>query len=52
MDGMSAWEIGRKMALSNYDVVLRLQRAMRKLQCGSKYEAVLKAIKLGLIEVS
>ena len=50
MDGLTSWEIGRKMALSGSDVTLRLQRAMKKLGCGSKYEAVLKAIKLGLIE--
>jgi DNA-binding CsgD family transcriptional regulator len=50
MDGMTSWEIGQKMALSDCDVTLRLQRAMSKLGCGSKYEAVLKGIKLGLIE--
>lgn len=50
MDGMTSWEIGLKMALSDWDVTLRLQRAMRKLGCGSKYEAVLKGIKLGLIK--
>ncbi len=50
MDGMTSWEIGQKMALSEFDVTLRLQRVMRKLGCGSKYEAVLKGIKLGLIE--
>ncbi len=50
MDGMTSWEIGQKMYLSDCDVRLRLQRAMRKLGCGSKYEAVLKGIKLGLLE--
>ena len=50
MDGMSSWEIGQKMALSDWDVKLRLQRAMHKLGCGSKYEAALRGIKLGLIE--
>lgn len=50
MDGMTDWEIGTKLGLSERDVTLRLQRAMRKLECGTKYEPVLKAIKLRLIE--
>lgn len=50
MDGLTSWEIGKKMDLSERDVALRLQRVMRKLGCGTKYEAVLRAIKLGLIE--
>jgi len=50
MDGMTSWEIGRKMGLSDCDVTLQLRRVMKKLRCGSKYEAALKAIKLGLIE--
>lgn len=50
MDGMTNWEIGRQLDLSERDVTLRLQRVMRKLGCGTKYEAVLKAIKLRLIE--
>jgi DNA-binding CsgD family transcriptional regulator len=50
MDGLTRWEVGRKMELSEREVTLRLQRAMRKLECTSTYEAVLRAIKLGLIE--
>ncbi len=50
MDGMTNWEIGQKMDLSESDVKLRLQRVMRKFGVSSKYEAVLKGIKLGLIE--
>jgi DNA-binding CsgD family transcriptional regulator len=50
MDGMTRWDVGRKMGLSERDVALRLQRVMRKLGCSSTYEAVLRAIKLGLIE--
>jgi DNA-binding CsgD family transcriptional regulator len=52
MDGMTSWEIGQKMALSGYDVTLRLQRTMQKLECGTKYEAVLKGIRLGLIQAT
>lgn len=46
MDGMTDWEIGLKLGLSERDVTLRLQRVVRKLGCGTKYEAVLKAIKM------
>ncbi len=49
MDGLTDGEIGRKLALSEHDVKLRLQRVMRKLGCGTKYEAVLKGIRRGLI---
>jgi DNA-binding CsgD family transcriptional regulator len=50
-DGRSAAEIGKIMALSETDVTLRLHNAMRKLECSSKYETVVKAIRLGLIHV-
>ena len=50
MDGMTRWEIGRQMGLSERDIALRLQRVMRKLGCGSTYEAGLRAIRLGMIE--
>jgi len=38
------------MGLSERDIALRLQRVMRKLGCGSTYEAGLRAIRLGMIE--
>lgn len=50
MDGMTRWEVGRKMGLSERDIALRLQRVMRKLGCSSTYESALRAIKLRLIE--
>jgi DNA-binding CsgD family transcriptional regulator len=49
MDGKSPREIGQAMAVSEEDVVLRLRTAMNKLGCSSKYETVLRAIRLGLI---
>ena len=52
MDGLSNREVGQKMALSACDVMLRLRSATGKLGCGTKYEAVLKAIRLGLINAS
>jgi hypothetical protein len=51
-DGMTRWEVGRQMGLSECDVALRLQRGMRKLGCGSTYEVGLRAIRLGMIERS
>ena len=50
MDGMTNWEIGQRMSLSECEVKLRLDRVMTKLDVGSKYEAVLKGIKFGLLE--
>jgi DNA-binding CsgD family transcriptional regulator len=50
MDGMTRWEIGRKRGLSERDVALRFERVVRKLGCSSTYEAVLGAIRAGLIE--
>ncbi len=52
LDGLTDWEIGEKMALSAWDVKRRLQRLMRKLGCGSRYEAGLMGIRLGLIKCS
>ena len=48
-DGMSEWEIGRLMGISETEVLLRLRRATAKLGCATKYEAALRAIRLGLI---
>ena len=50
MDGMTNWEIGRKLDLSERDVALRLGRVMNKLGCRTKYEAALKAIRLRLLD--
>ncbi len=48
-DGLCDWEVGREMSISETEVTLRLRRAMSKLGCSSKYEAALRAIRLGLI---
>lgn len=49
MDGRTSWEIGMEMSITERHATLLLQRAMRKLGCGTKYEAALRAIRLGLI---
>lgn len=50
MDGWTSWEVGDAMCISERHATLLMRRAMKKLDCGTKYEAVLRAIKLGLIE--
>ena len=49
MDGKTAKGVAAAMFTSEEVAVIRLSRAMNKLGCSSKYEAVLKAIRLGLI---
>ena len=49
MDGKTAWETGVLLNISERTAVQHLQNAMRKLQCNSKHQAVLKALRLGLI---
>ena len=50
MDGMNSWEVADRMLISERHATLLTRRAMHKLDCSTKYEAVLRAIKLGLIE--
>jgi DNA-binding CsgD family transcriptional regulator len=52
MDGLSNWEIGRAMSISETEVMLRLRRSMQKLGCTNKYETALRAIRLGLVHCS
>lgn len=49
MDGKTAWEVGAIMSISERTAVLHLQNAMRKLNCVNKHQAVLKAIRSGLL---
>jgi DNA-binding CsgD family transcriptional regulator len=49
MDGKTAWEVGTIMNISERTAVLHLQNAMHKLSCINKHQAVLKAIRLGLL---
>jgi len=52
MDGLSDWEIGNAMGISETEVLLRLRRATKTLGCATRYEAALKAIRLGLVACS
>ena len=49
MDGKTAWEVGAIMNISERTAVLHLQNAMHKLACINKHQAVLKAMRLGLL---
>ncbi|MBV8500164.1 MAG: LuxR family transcriptional regulator [Paucibacter sp.] len=49
MDGKTAWEVGGILGITERTAVLHIGNAMRKLDCASKHQAVLKALRLGLI---
>lgn len=49
MDGLSDFDVGCAMGISETEVLLRLRRATEKLGCTTKYEAALRAIRLGLV---
>jgi len=49
MEGKTAWEVGAIMNISERTAVLHLQNSMHKLACVNKHQAVLKAIRLGLL---
>lgn len=49
MDGKTAWEVGGIMGIAERTAVLHVNNAMHKLGCVNKHQAVLKALRLGLI---
>ena len=49
MDGKTAWEVGNLLGISERTAVLHINNAMHKLGCVNKHQAVLKALRLGLI---
>jgi DNA-binding CsgD family transcriptional regulator len=49
MDGKTAWEVGAILSITERTAVLHLSNAMHKLGCNNKHQAVLKALRLGLI---
>jgi DNA-binding CsgD family transcriptional regulator len=50
MEGKTAWEVGVLLGISERTAVLHVNNAMHKLGCFSKHQAVLKALRLGLIQ--
>jgi DNA-binding CsgD family transcriptional regulator len=49
MDGKTAWEVGALLGISERTVVFHVSNATHKLGCVNKQQAVLKALRLGLI---
>jgi DNA-binding CsgD family transcriptional regulator len=50
MEGKTAWEVGRILAIAENTVTRHAHSASRKLECSSKHQAVVKALRLGLIQ--
>jgi DNA-binding CsgD family transcriptional regulator len=50
MDGKTAWEVGAVLGISERTAVMHVNNAMHKLGCVNKHQAVLKALRLGLID--
>jgi DNA-binding CsgD family transcriptional regulator len=49
MEGKTAWEVGQILGISERTAVLHVNNAMHKLDSVNKHQAVLKALRLGLI---
>jgi DNA-binding CsgD family transcriptional regulator len=49
MEGKTAWEVGNILGISERTAVLHVNNATHKLECVNKHQAVLKALRLGLI---
>jgi DNA-binding CsgD family transcriptional regulator len=49
MEGKTAWEVGSILGITERTAVLHLNNATHKLGCVNKHQAVLKALRLGLI---
>ena len=50
IDGKTAWEIGRILSISEQTAVRHLNNATPKLECVNKHHAVVKAMRLGLVQ--
>ncbi|MEO8078886.1 MAG: autoinducer binding domain-containing protein [Caldimonas sp.] len=49
MEGKTAWEVGALLGISERTAALHVNNATHKLGCVNKHQAVLKALRLGLI---
>jgi DNA-binding CsgD family transcriptional regulator len=49
MEGKTAWEVGNILGISERTAVLHVNNATHKLDCVNKHQAVLRALRLGLI---
>jgi DNA-binding CsgD family transcriptional regulator len=49
MEGKTAWEVGSMLGISERTAALHVNNASHKLGCVNKHQAVLKALRLGLL---
>lgn len=49
MEGKTAWEVGNVLGISERTAALHVNNATHKLGCVNKHQAVLKALRLGLL---
>lgn len=49
MEGKTAWEVGSILGITERTAVLHVNNAAHKLHCTSKHQAVIKAMRMGLI---
>ena len=49
MSGKTAWEVGQLLGITERTAALHVNNATHKLDCVNKHQAVLKALKLGLL---
>jgi DNA-binding CsgD family transcriptional regulator len=49
MEGKTAWEVGNLLGISERTAALHVNNATHKLGCVNKHQAVLKALRLGLL---
>jgi DNA-binding CsgD family transcriptional regulator len=49
MEGKTAWEVGRLLGITERTAALHVNNATHKLDCVNKHQAVLKALRLGLL---
>ncbi len=50
MEGKTAWEVGTILGISERTAVMHVSNATHKLGCTTKHQAVVKALRLGLID--
>jgi DNA-binding CsgD family transcriptional regulator len=49
MQGKTAWEMGKILGISEQTAARHVNNAAQKLDCVNKHQAVLKALRLGMI---
>jgi DNA-binding CsgD family transcriptional regulator len=49
MEGKTAWEVGNVLGITERTAALHVNNATHKLGCINKHQAVLKALRLGLL---